>query len=79
MHTYIHEHSHACARSLLMYIYTRVYIHIIHIRILTLAPVGLLLFHLGMRYYKSIGLGFKTPKAAIEGNYVDKKCPFTGQ
>jgi small subunit ribosomal protein S11e len=31
-----------------------------------------------MRYYKSIGLGFKTPKAAIEGNYVDKKCPFTG-
>ena len=32
----------------------------------------------GMRYYKSIGLGFKTPKEAIEGNYVDKKCPFTG-
>jgi small subunit ribosomal protein S11e len=31
-----------------------------------------------MRFYKSIGLGFKTPKAAIEGNYVDKKCPFTG-
>mmetsp|Transcript_19490 Transcript_19490/g.26346 ORF Transcript_19490/g.26346 Transcript_19490/m.26346 type:complete len:164 (+) Transcript_19490:31-522(+) len=31
-----------------------------------------------MRYYKSIGLGFKTPKEAIEGNYVDKKCPFTG-
>ena len=27
---------------------------------------------------KSIGLGFKTPKAAIEGTYVDKKCPFTG-
>jgi small subunit ribosomal protein S11e len=32
----------------------------------------------GMRYYKSIGLGFKTPKTAIEGSYVDKKCPFTG-
>ena len=32
----------------------------------------------GMRYYKSIGLGFKTPKTAIEGTYVDKKCPFTG-
>ena len=32
----------------------------------------------GMRYYKSIGLGFKTPKNAIEGSYVDKKCPFTG-
>lgn len=31
-----------------------------------------------MRYFKSIGLGFKTPKTAIEGNYVDKKCPFTG-
>merc|ERR1712048_1076216 len=29
------------------------------------------------RYHKSVGLGFKTPKAAIEGNYVDKKCPFT--
>ena len=32
----------------------------------------------GMRYFKSIGLGFKTPKSAIEGTYVDKKCPFTG-
>lgn len=32
----------------------------------------------GMRYYKSIGLGFKTPKNAVDGNYVDKKCPFTG-
>ena len=31
-----------------------------------------------MRYYKNIGLGFKTPKEAIEGAYVDKKCPFTG-
>lgn len=29
------------------------------------------------RFYKNIGLGFKTPKAAIEGTYVDKKCPFT--
>merc|ERR1712070_501885 len=27
---------------------------------------------------KNIGLGFKTPKLAIEGTYVDKKCPFTG-
>jgi hypothetical protein len=32
----------------------------------------------GMRYFKSIGLGFKTPKTATEGSYVDKKCPFTG-
>ena len=32
---------------------------------------------LGVRYYKNIGLGFKTPKEAIESRYVDKKCPFT--
>jgi small subunit ribosomal protein S11e len=32
----------------------------------------------GVRYYKDIGLGFKTPKNAISGHYVDKKCPFTG-
>ena len=31
-----------------------------------------------MRYFKSIGLGYKTPKTAIEGTYIDKKCPFTG-
>jgi len=24
-------------------------------------------------------LGFKTPKEASEGTYVDKKCPFTGK
>merc|ERR1712183_21618 len=32
----------------------------------------------GVRYYKSVGLGIKTPKEAIQGTYVDKKCPFTG-
>ncbi|CAH8530114.1 unnamed protein product [Heterobilharzia americana] len=32
----------------------------------------------GARYYKSIGLGYKTPKEAIFGTYIDKKCPFTG-
>jgi len=32
-----------------------------------------------LRYYKSVGLGIKTPKEAIEGTYIDKKCPFTGQ
>mmetsp|Transcript_25020 Transcript_25020/g.35041 ORF Transcript_25020/g.35041 Transcript_25020/m.35041 type:complete len:157 (-) Transcript_25020:59-529(-) len=32
----------------------------------------------GLRYYKNIGLGYKTPKEAISGNYIDKKCPFTG-
>lgn len=30
------------------------------------------------RYYKSVGLGFKTPRAAISGTYVDRKCPYTG-
>ena len=28
--------------------------------------------------FSNIGLGFKTPKEAIEGTYIDKKCPFTG-
>merc|ERR1719389_1113185 len=32
----------------------------------------------GARYVKNPGLGFKTPKAAIESKYIDKKCPFTG-
>ncbi|GMI27517.1 hypothetical protein TeGR_g1483 [Tetraparma gracilis] len=31
-----------------------------------------------MRYTRNVGLGFKTPKEASEGKYVDKKCPFTG-
>eukprot|EP01006_Ploeotia_vitrea_P031714 TRINITY_DN64015_c1_g2_i2.p2 TRINITY_DN64015_c1_g2~~TRINITY_DN64015_c1_g2_i2.p2 ORF type:complete len:162 (+),score=93.68 TRINITY_DN64015_c1_g2_i2:2-487(+) len=31
-----------------------------------------------LRFSKSVGLGFKTPKEAIEGSYIDKKCPFTG-
>uniref|UniRef100_UPI00358E7F16 small ribosomal subunit protein uS17 n=1 Tax=Myxine glutinosa TaxID=7769 RepID=UPI00358E7F16 len=30
------------------------------------------------RYYRNVGLGFKTPREAIEGMYIDKKCPFTG-
>jgi len=32
----------------------------------------------GRRWYKDVGLGFKTPKTAIDGTYIDKKCPFTG-
>jgi len=32
----------------------------------------------GRRWYKDVGLGFRTPKTAIEGHYIDKKCPFTG-
>lgn len=32
----------------------------------------------GRRWFKDVGLGFKTPRNAIEGNYIDKKCPFTG-
>jgi len=30
------------------------------------------------RYVRNVGLGFKTPKEAIDGTYIDKKCPFTG-
>lgn len=32
----------------------------------------------GLRWVKSVGLGFKTPKAALTGTYIDKKCPFVG-
>ncbi len=32
----------------------------------------------GARFWKNIGLGFKTPKEAIDGHYVDQNCPFTG-
>ncbi|GJN21570.1 hypothetical protein PR202_gb09057 [Eleusine coracana subsp. coracana] len=32
----------------------------------------------GNRFWKNVGLGFKTPREAIEGTYIDKKCPFTG-
>jgi len=31
-----------------------------------------------VRYTRNVGLGFKTPREAIEGTYIDKKCPFTG-
>lgn len=30
------------------------------------------------RYYENFGLGIKTPKEAIEGTYIGKKCPFSG-
>merc|ERR1711879_879994 len=33
----------------------------------------------GVRYFKNVGLGFKTPKEASEGKYIDKKCPFTSK
>lgn len=29
------------------------------------------------RSHKNVGLGLQTPQAAIEGTYIDKKCPFT--
>jgi len=31
-----------------------------------------------LRYWKNVGLGIKTPQTAIDGQYIDKKCPFTG-
>ena len=31
-----------------------------------------------IRFWKDIGMGIKTPRTAIEGEYIDKKCPFTG-
>ena len=31
------------------------------------------------RYYKQIGMGFTTPEEAINGTYVDNKCPFTSK
>merc|ERR1712072_585606 len=30
------------------------------------------------RWYKDVGLGFKTPTEAVNGTYIDKKCPFVG-
>ena len=43
------------------------------------APAKKFLNHHGkIRYVKSVGLGFKTPKTAVEGKYIDQKCPFTG-
>ncbi|UYV66269.1 RPS11 [Cordylochernes scorpioides] len=30
------------------------------------------------RYTRNPGLGFKIPREAINGTYIDKKCPFTG-
>ncbi|KAL5866215.1 hypothetical protein ACOSQ3_003729 [Xanthoceras sorbifolium] len=41
-------------------------------------PKGKRLGKGGNRYWKSIGLGFKTPREAIEGTCIDKKCSFTG-
>ncbi|KAK3702926.1 40S ribosomal protein S11-B [Vermiconidia calcicola] len=32
----------------------------------------------GRRWFKDVGLGFRTPRTAIDGKYIDKKCPFTG-
>lgn len=31
-----------------------------------------------VRYFKTVGLGFHIPADAVQDNYVDKKCPFTG-
>ncbi|CAO3685610.1 unnamed protein product [Rhizopus stolonifer] len=31
------------------------------------------------RWFKEVGNGFKTPKEAKVGTYIDKKCPFVGE
>ncbi|KAI8369618.1 40S ribosomal protein S11 [Radiomyces spectabilis] len=31
------------------------------------------------RWYKDVGNGFKTPKEAKFGTYIDKKCPWVGE
>jgi len=31
------------------------------------------------RFVREVGLGFKTPREASNGTYIDKKCPFTGE
>ncbi len=41
-------------------------------------PTGKKVKNKKLRWYKDVGLGFKTPKEAIEGHYIDKKCPWTG-
>lgn len=30
------------------------------------------------RFVREVGLGFKTPSSAINGSYIDKKCPWVG-
>eukprot|EP00026_Physarum_polycephalum_P020708 Phypoly_transcript_23468.p1 GENE.Phypoly_transcript_23468~~Phypoly_transcript_23468.p1 ORF type:complete len:107 (+),score=9.13 Phypoly_transcript_23468:1-321(+) len=40
--------------------------------------LGLKLKKSDTRYVRQVGLGYKTPKAALEGTFVDDKCPFTG-
>ena len=32
----------------------------------------------GVRFWRKVGLGFKVPREAIQSDYVDAKCPFTG-
>lgn len=33
---------------------------------------------LDTRFYKQIGMNMTVPETAINANYIDKKCPFTG-
>jgi small subunit ribosomal protein S11e len=40
--------------------------------------LGLKLKKQEIRYVRQVGLGIKTPKSALEGTFVDNKCPFTG-
>jgi len=42
-----------------------------------ISPRGVSVFKLLTGLILSLLIGFKTPQTAIEGTYVDKKCPFT--
>ncbi|EIM83521.1 40S ribosomal protein S11 [Stereum hirsutum FP-91666 SS1] len=44
----------------------------------TKARVGRKVTTKDKRWYKDVGLGFKTPAEAVSGTYIDKKCPFIG-
>ncbi|CAL1695742.1 unnamed protein product [Somion occarium] len=44
----------------------------------TKAPGGKKVSTKEKRWFKDVGLGFKTPAEAVSGSYIDHKCPFTG-
>ncbi len=46
-------------------------------RKLVLVSINISILNLTSQIINNIFVGFKTPVAAIEGQYIDKKCPFT--